>query len=115
MNPRPLLLILTLSLPLVLAARADGALPEGPTEAQATTAKLVQGVLSDSRYAYRPRPLDDALQPISATGSAGTHAGLVAGLAMIGADIPILGIGVRAPKETQEANVHKLAVETAAR
>ncbi|HEU4812677.1 MAG TPA: carboxy terminal-processing peptidase [Xanthomonadaceae bacterium] len=61
MNARPLLLILTLSLPLVLAARADGALPEGPTKAQATTAKLVQGVLSDSRYAYRPRPLDDAL------------------------------------------------------
>ncbi|HET8818671.1 MAG TPA: carboxy terminal-processing peptidase [Xanthomonadaceae bacterium] len=61
MNPRPLLFALTLSLPLMLAARADGALPQGPTEAQATTAKLVQGVLSDSRYAYRPRPLDDAL------------------------------------------------------
>lgn len=61
MNPRPLLLALTLSLPLLLASRADGALPQGPTEAQATTAKLVQGVLSDSRYAYRPRPLDDAL------------------------------------------------------
>jgi len=51
---------------------------------------------------------------VTATGSAGTHAGLVAGLAVIGADIPVLGIGVRAPKETQEANVHKLAVETAA-
>ena len=49
---------------------------------------------------------------ITATGSAGTHAGLVAGFALAGADIPILGIGVRAPKETQEANVHKLAVET---
>ena len=61
MNARPLLLALTLSLPLLLAARADGALPQGPTKAQATTAKLVQGVLSDSRYAYRPRPLDDAL------------------------------------------------------
>lgn len=51
---------------------------------------------------------------VTATGSAGTHAGLVAGLAVIGANIPVLGIGVRAPKETQEANVHKLAVETAA-
>jgi L-cysteate sulfo-lyase len=51
---------------------------------------------------------------VTATGSAGTHAGLVAGLALMGADIPVLGIGVRAPKETQEANVHKLAVETAA-
>ncbi|MFL5296873.1 MAG: D-cysteine desulfhydrase [Phenylobacterium sp.] len=50
---------------------------------------------------------------VTATGSAGTHAGLVAGLAVMGADIPVLGIGVRAPKEAQEANVFKLAQETA--
>lgn len=50
---------------------------------------------------------------VTATGSAGTHAGLVAGLAVMGADIPVLGIGVRAPKEKQEANVLKLARETA--
>jgi L-cysteate sulfo-lyase len=31
----------------------------------------------------------------------------------MGADIPVLGIGVRAPKDVQEANVFKLAVETA--
>jgi L-cysteate sulfo-lyase len=49
---------------------------------------------------------------VTATGSAGTHAGLVAGLALIGANIPVLGIGVRAPKETQEANVYKLAAAT---
>ena len=51
---------------------------------------------------------------VTATGSAGTHAGLVAGLAVMGADIPVLGIGVRAPKAAQEANVYKLARETAA-
>ena len=51
---------------------------------------------------------------VTATGSAGTHAGLVAGLAVMGADIPVLGIGVRAPKPKQEANVLKLAQETAA-
>jgi L-cysteate sulfo-lyase len=50
---------------------------------------------------------------VTATGSAGTHAGLVAGLAVMGADIPVLGIGVRAPKDAQEANVYRLAVETA--
>jgi L-cysteate sulfo-lyase len=50
---------------------------------------------------------------VTATGSAGTHAGLVAGLAVMGADIPVLGIGVRAPKETQETNVFKLAQDTA--
>ncbi|MFZ5636094.1 MAG: carboxy terminal-processing peptidase [Pseudomonadota bacterium] len=32
-----------------------------PTAEQATAAKLVYGVLSDSRYAYRPRALDDKL------------------------------------------------------
>ncbi len=51
---------------------------------------------------------------VTATGSAGTHAGLVAGLAVMGTDIPVLGIGVRAPKDKQEANVLKLAEETAA-
>ena len=50
---------------------------------------------------------------ITATGSAGTHAGLVAGLAVMGADIPVLGIGVRAPKDVQEENVFKLAQDTA--
>ena len=36
-------------------------LPAAPTEDQATAAKLVFGLLSDSRYAYRPKPLDDAM------------------------------------------------------
>jgi len=49
---------------------------------------------------------------VTATGSAGTQGGLVAGLAVIGADIPVLGVGVRAPKPAQEANVFKLAQET---
>ncbi|WP_374275365.1 D-cysteine desulfhydrase [Brevundimonas sp.] len=50
---------------------------------------------------------------VTGTGSAGTHAGLVAGLAVMGADIPVLGIGVRAPKAKQEENVLKLAREAA--
>ena len=52
-------------------------------------------------------------QIVTATGSAGTQAGLVTGLSVIGADVPVLGIGVRAPKEAQEANVFKLAQATA--
>jgi L-cysteate sulfo-lyase len=48
-----------------------------------------------------------------ATGSAGTQAGLVAGLKAINAGIPVLGIGVRAPKPKQEENVFNLAVKTA--
>ncbi|QOW24323.1 carboxy terminal-processing peptidase [Lysobacter sp. H23M47] len=79
------LLALLLTAPLALLARADNApvtaptsieapatttrttsskpavLPSGPTADQATAAKLVYGLLSDSRYAYRPQPLDDAL------------------------------------------------------
>ncbi len=35
--------------------------PADVAAAQATTSKLVYGLLSDSRYAYRPRALDDAL------------------------------------------------------
>lgn len=55
------LLFILLLAPLLLAARADQTLPSNATAAQATTAKLVYGLLSDSRYAYRPLPLDDAL------------------------------------------------------
>jgi len=50
---------------------------------------------------------------VHATGSAGTQAGLVAGLCGIRAGIPLLGIGVRAPRDKQEENVFKLAVATA--
>ncbi|KAF1708116.1 tail-specific protease [Pseudoxanthomonas kalamensis DSM 18571] len=56
-----ILLSLALTVPLALLARADGTLPSAPTTDQSTAAKLVYGVLSDSRYAYRPRPLDDTL------------------------------------------------------
>ena len=52
---------------------------------------------------------------VTATGSAGTHAGLVVGIEGENAGIPILGIGVRLPKDRQEANVFRLAEATADR
>jgi L-cysteate sulfo-lyase len=52
---------------------------------------------------------------VTATGSAGTHAGLVAGFAILDARVPVLGIGVRAPKAVQEDNVFRLAEEVAAK
>ncbi|MCD1627112.1 MAG: D-cysteine desulfhydrase [Paracoccaceae bacterium] len=52
---------------------------------------------------------------VHATGSAGTQAGLIAGLKAMNAGIPLLGIGVRAPKAKQEENVYNLAVKTAAK
>ncbi|HSM11441.1 MAG TPA: carboxy terminal-processing peptidase [Lysobacter sp.] len=79
MNSKTPLLALLLTAPLALLARADNdvarmpvatpapvaalatGLPKAPTDNQTTAAKLVYGLLSDSRYAYRPQPLDDAL------------------------------------------------------
>lgn len=60
------LLALLLAAPLALLARDDAIpaaveLPSAPTGDQATAARLVYGLLSDSQYAYRPRPLDDTL------------------------------------------------------
>jgi L-cysteate sulfo-lyase len=51
---------------------------------------------------------------VLASGSAGTHAGLLAGLHAAGSDIPVMGISVRQPRDKQIAAVHKLAVTTAA-
>ncbi|MGB1900157.1 MAG: D-cysteine desulfhydrase [Candidatus Puniceispirillaceae bacterium] len=51
---------------------------------------------------------------VLATGSAGTHAGMLAGLHAAGSTIPVMGISVRQPEDKQIASVHKLAVLTAA-
>jgi L-cysteate sulfo-lyase len=50
---------------------------------------------------------------VHATGSAGTQAGLAVGLKMTHSNIPLLGIGVNAPRDAQEEKVWKLAEETA--
>ncbi len=54
-------------------------------------------------------------QFVHATGSAGTQAGLVVGFEALNSGIPVLGIGVRNPRDRQEANVHKLCEATAAK
>lgn len=55
-------------------------------------------------------PLDHV---VCASGSAGTHAGLLVGLESNGAGLPLTGINVRRPRAEQEGNVHKLSTETA--
>lgn len=50
---------------------------------------------------------------VHATGSAGTQAGLITGLKAMNVDIPLLGIGVRAPKLKQEESIYNLACATA--
>jgi L-cysteate sulfo-lyase len=50
---------------------------------------------------------------ITATGSAGTQAGLAVGLKAMASDMPMLGIGVNIPQDAQEEKVYALACETA--
>ncbi len=50
---------------------------------------------------------------VTATGSAGTQAGLIVGLKASNSGIPLLGIGVGAGKQEQEEKVYALAAETA--
>jgi D-cysteine desulfhydrase len=51
---------------------------------------------------------------VCASGSTGTHAGLLTGLVGNNAGIPVTGINVRRTREEQEPNVHRLAQEVAA-
>jgi D-cysteine desulfhydrase len=50
---------------------------------------------------------------VVASGSGGTHAGLVAGLHGVNANLPITGISVRAERGAQETKIHGLAQEVA--
>ncbi|PJK05944.1 tail-specific protease [Lysobacteraceae bacterium NML91-0268] len=74
MNLRHSMLALALAAPISLLAMADSPVPRARAEHAATppaafvtsgeqrdTSALVHGLLSDSRYAYRPRPLNDEL------------------------------------------------------
>lgn len=49
---------------------------------------------------------------VMGTGSTGTQAGLLAGLHVIGADIPVMGVSVRQKKDLQVKAVHALAEKT---
>ena len=51
---------------------------------------------------------------VCASGSTGTHAGLLTGLVGNNSGIPVTGINVRRTRDEQEPNVHKLAQEVAA-
>ena len=69
MKLRHTLLALALAAPIPFIAMADGARQAAmapvaatvTTPAQADTAAIVHGLLSDSRYAYRPKALDAQL------------------------------------------------------
>jgi D-cysteine desulfhydrase len=50
---------------------------------------------------------------VCASGSAGTHAGLLVGLTGANSGLPLTGINVRRPRAEQEGNVHALAVQAA--
>jgi len=50
---------------------------------------------------------------VMATGSTGTHAGLLAGFHALGSDLPVMGVSVRQPRDRQINAVHTLAQATA--
>ncbi len=50
---------------------------------------------------------------VVASGSCGTHSGLLVGARSVNFDAAVIGINVRRPRAEQEANVHALAVATA--
>lgn len=50
---------------------------------------------------------------VTPTGSTGTHAGLIAGLHVLGSELPVMGISVRQKQERQVGAVHALAQATA--
>jgi L-cysteate sulfo-lyase len=52
---------------------------------------------------------------VHGSGSAGTQAGLIAGLALESSDTNVLGISVKSAKELQEEKVYSLALESADR
>lgn len=51
---------------------------------------------------------------VVASGSGGTHAGLLAGLHGVHAHLPVLGVSVRAERAAQETKIHGLAQQAAA-
>lgn len=50
---------------------------------------------------------------VAASGSGGTHAGLLAGLHAANANLPLIGISVRAQRGAQEEKIHALAQQAA--
>ena len=73
----------------------------------AACAEELMGQLNDMRLA-----VDHIIVP---SGSAGTHSGMLAGLAGVNANIPVSGMNVSRPKDVQESLVHALAQEIAAK
>lgn len=49
---------------------------------------------------------------VTASGSGGTHAGLVAGMKALRSNMKVIGISTRAPKEAQKDKIMKLAIDT---
>jgi D-cysteine desulfhydrase len=55
-------------------------------------------------------PRFDAI--VTASGSGGTHSGLLAGMTALRCDIPVIGISTRHPKQVQTEHIHGLAEKT---
>ena len=97
---------------LVAAGRKPYVIPGGASNSIGATgyavcAEEIMGQLNEMRL--------DINHIVVPSGSAGTHAGMVVGMAGVNGGIPISGVNVSRPKDVQEEIVYKLGVETAAR
>lgn len=92
------------------AGRKPYIIPGGASNAVGALGYVGCGVELLQQFREQSLPVDHI---VTATGSAGTHAGLAVGIRGGGSDLPILGIGVNAPQDVQEERVFKLACETA--
>lgn len=110
---------------------------EGGTDLAAAMAEMAAQVEAEGRRAYVipgggsnalgalgyvacaqeivQQAFEEGLAPdhvVCASGSGGTHAGLLAGLGSLGADLPLTGISVRQPRGRQEEWIASLARST---
>ncbi|WP_299980801.1 D-cysteine desulfhydrase [Desulfobacula sp.] len=97
---------------LVAAGKKPYIIPGGASNSIGATgyavcAEETMGQLNEMRL-----DIDHIVVP---SGSAGTHAGMVAGMTGVNGGIPISGMNVSRSKDIQEEIVYKLAVETAER
>ena len=85
-------------------------IPGGGSNPTGATGYVDCAVETEAQIAAQGLRID---RVVCASGSAGTHAGLVAGFRGCGTNRPVVGVNVSRTKEEQEPIVHELAVETA--
>lgn len=94
--------------------RAAGRIPYCiPVGGSCTTGDLGYAACAEEVLAQARALNIEFAAAIVATGSGGTHAGLVAGLHALGSPLPVIGVAVEGSRDEQESLVFRQAEETA--